>query len=302
MLPPIDPLTLQSNPRFAALHKRLTTTILNPDGSAKVSIREARSQAKLEEDLIAAQTAAAKISILRFSLRQILSPSLPNELQDLITLLSAPPSPSSFPLLTQILSSPPSSPSLLSPLIAPRLCSLLNQLSLVADPDSNEPLNANQISLRRANLAIAQRQLDDSRVALAAAARDVLKTRREVDEAAVQALEGVKFGTVARGANAEATYLALLAESMGEKMRVTTLDLLQSIYTPDVLQAIQFYSAHLESVRAQWTARANAAGEKLAEYEAAGGKDMREIVRRYKELGEEIEALKAQIKRLGGES
>lgn len=80
------------------------------------------------------------------------------------------------------------------------------------------------------------------------------------------------------------------------------MDLLQSVYTPDVLQAIQSYSAHLESVRGQWTARANAAREELAEYEAAGGKNMREIVRRYKELGEEIEALKAQIKRLGGES
>lgn len=49
MLPPIDPLTLQSNPRFAALYKRLTTTILNPDGSVKVSTREARAQAKVEQ-------------------------------------------------------------------------------------------------------------------------------------------------------------------------------------------------------------------------------------------------------------
>lgn len=49
MLPPIDPLTLQSNPRFAALYQRLTTTILNPDGSIKSSAREARSQAKIEE-------------------------------------------------------------------------------------------------------------------------------------------------------------------------------------------------------------------------------------------------------------
>ena len=83
--------------------------------------------------------------------------------------------------------------------------------------------------------------------------------------------------------------------------RVTTLDLLQSIYTPDVLKAIQSYNAHLESVRAHWTARANAAGQKLAEYDAAGSRDMREIVRKYTELGEEVEALKAQIQRLGGE-
>lgn len=78
------------------------------------------------------------------------------------------------------------------------------------------------------------------------------------------------------------------------------MEILQSIYTPEVLQAIQSYSTHLESLRAQWTARANAAGQKLGKYEAAGGKDMREIVRRYKELGEEVEALKAHINRLGG--
>lgn len=47
----------------------------------------------------------------------------------------------------------------------------------------------------------------------------MLKTRREVNEVAVRALEDVKFGTVARGASAEATYLALVAESMGEKLR-----------------------------------------------------------------------------------
>ncbi|MCJ1462450.1 hypothetical protein MMC07_001051 [Pseudocyphellaria aurata] len=300
MLPPIDPFTLQSNPQFAALYKRLTTTILNPDGSAKVSTREAQSQAKAEEDLIAAQTAAAKISILRFTLRQILSPDQPNELQDFITILSTAPSPSSFPLLTEILSSPPSSSSLLSPIIASRLSSVLNQLSAIADPESSKPLTATQISLRHESLAIAQHQLEDSRITLADAAADVLKTRRDINEAAIRVLEGVKYGTVARGANAEATYLALVAECMGEKLRVVTLELLQSIYTPDVLQAIESHSARLESVRAQLSARRSAAEEKLAEYEAAGDTDMREIVRTYMELRGESESLKAQIKRLGG--
>lgn len=79
------------------------------------------------------------------------------------------------------------------------------------------------------------------------------------------------------------------------------MDLLQSVYTPEVLQAIQSYSAHLESVRAHWTAKEKAAEQKLAEYEAAGTKDMREIGRRYFELGEEVETLKAQLNRLEGE-
>lgn len=90
---------------------------------------------------------------------------------------------------------------------------------MIADPVSNKPLTATEISLRHVELATAQRQLENSRVTLAAAAADVLKTRRKVDEVAIRALEGVKFGTVARGANAEATYLSLVAESMGEKLR-----------------------------------------------------------------------------------
>ena len=43
--------------------------------------------------------------------------------------------------------------------------------------------------------------------------------RRKVDEEAVTALEGVKFGTVARGMSAEVGYLAVVAEGMAEKLR-----------------------------------------------------------------------------------
>jgi hypothetical protein len=35
MIPPIDDTVLSSNPKFAALHTTLTTTILNPSGSTK---------------------------------------------------------------------------------------------------------------------------------------------------------------------------------------------------------------------------------------------------------------------------
>jgi hypothetical protein len=36
MLPPIDEAVLQANPDFAALHKTLTTAVLNPNGSSRV--------------------------------------------------------------------------------------------------------------------------------------------------------------------------------------------------------------------------------------------------------------------------
>jgi hypothetical protein len=33
MLPPVDNSVLQNNPEFAALYSKLTTSVLNPDGS-----------------------------------------------------------------------------------------------------------------------------------------------------------------------------------------------------------------------------------------------------------------------------
>ena len=49
MLPPVEISTLEDNPQFAALYKRLTTNILNPDGSTKLSPKESISQAQIEE-------------------------------------------------------------------------------------------------------------------------------------------------------------------------------------------------------------------------------------------------------------
>ena len=46
-------------------------------------------------------------------------------------------------------------------------------------------------------------------------------------------------------------------------------------------------------MKAHWTARAKAAGQKLAEYKVAGSKDMRKILCRITELVEEVEVLKA---------
>lgn len=150
---------------------------------------------------------------------RVLIPRTLPQLQDLITFISAPSKPSSSLLLAKVLSNPPGSPNLLGPLLAPHLCSLLAQLSRIADPESATPLTTAHISARREALFTAQRELDESRISLAAAAGAVLETRCAVDEAAVRALEGVKFGTVARGASAEAGYLALAAEGMAEKSR-----------------------------------------------------------------------------------
>lgn len=61
--------------------------------------------------------------------------------------------------------------------------------------------------------------MDQGRIQVAELAGEVVGLQREIAESTVRVLEGVKFGSVARGAVAEAGFLAKLAEGMGEKLR-----------------------------------------------------------------------------------
>lgn len=67
----------------------------------------------------------------------------------------------------------------------------------------------------------------------------MLETRRAVDDAAVRVLEGVKFGTVARGVSAEAGYLALVAEAMAEKSRLVPISFLIPYLSADLHLSIE---------------------------------------------------------------
>lgn len=61
--------------------------------------------------------------------------------------------------------------------------------------------------------------MDKGRIKVAELAGEVVGLQKEIAESTVRVLEGVKFGTVARGVLAEAGFLAKLAEGMGEKLR-----------------------------------------------------------------------------------
>lgn len=62
-------------------------------------------------------------------------------------------------------------------------------------------------------------EVDKGRIKVAELAGEVVGLQREIAENTVRVLEGVKFGSVARGVVAEAGFLAKLAEGMGEKLR-----------------------------------------------------------------------------------
>ena len=49
MIPPLDLATARENPKFESLYRKLTTSILNFDGSSKVSNEDANRQMLLEK-------------------------------------------------------------------------------------------------------------------------------------------------------------------------------------------------------------------------------------------------------------
>ncbi|KFY15956.1 hypothetical protein V491_05491, partial [Pseudogymnoascus sp. VKM F-3775] len=70
MIPPIDSAVLQANPKFALLHKTLSTKLLTPDGGTK------NHPAQAERDAVSAELKdlrlkATRAKILRTALEEL---------------------------------------------------------------------------------------------------------------------------------------------------------------------------------------------------------------------------------------
>ena len=79
--------------------------------------------------------------------------------------------------------------------------------------------------------------------------------------------------------------------------RVMKLEALKSIYTPEVKDAIQTYQDHLARLKMRLKAREREATERLGQYDEVG-RSMVQITERYVGLVQEVESVKAQIRRL----
>jgi len=315
MLPPIEPTVLRENPQFASLYKKLTTTVLNPDGSIKPSPEEAKSRSKLEEDLRVAQTEAAKAQLIRTTLPRLSygGNELPEELQEVVQIVAAQLtsdlSNADKDLLSEDVSYFLNHLKLIGSALSSELSSTASHLARIANPDpqSNPSTLLTQIpqlslslQTRREALLRSQEALSLARVELAAMAAAVLEASRELIEAAIRTLELTKYGSVARGVRAQAEHLAMVAEGMDAKLQVTKLEALHEIYTPEVRTALERYKEHLEDTRIRLGRRERDARGRLQGYDRAG-KEMGEISRRYGQLRREVETVKADIRRLGGE-
>lgn len=103
--------------------------------------------------------------------------------------------------------------------LSTRLLSIHKHLSALAADPPTSLLSADEIAQRKKKLERDKTEVDKGRIEVAELAGEVVGLQREISEGTVRVLEGVKFGSVARGVVAEAGFLARLAEGIGEKLR-----------------------------------------------------------------------------------
>lgn len=90
--------------------------------------------------------------------------------------------------------------------------------------------------------------------------------------------------------------------------RVTKLETLSTIYTPENIAALEKYSTHLRETLTQLEETQNIANQTLEEYDKVGTSTnnnrrgntgpMADIARRYGDLAQEVEAVQREIKKL----
>lgn len=103
--------------------------------------------------------------------------------------------------------------------LSTRLLTIHKHISALAADTPTSLLSAEEIAQRKEKLESDKTEVDKGRIKVAELAGEVIGLQGEIAESTVRVLEGVKFGSVARGAVAEAGFLAKLTEGMGEKLR-----------------------------------------------------------------------------------
>ncbi|KAF7177028.1 hypothetical protein CNMCM7691_004569 [Aspergillus felis] len=174
---------------------------------------------------------------------------------------------------------------------------------------------ASQLRERLQNLRQIQlSRIPAARARMAITAAKVLETRAEILKHTVVLLERVKHGALSRATKAKAEHLALVAQGVEAKLSIMKLDTAATLYTPEVVAALDRYRQHLRETRERLEEKQGKVLEGLKAYEGVDSEahepsarnekehfesgPMREIARRYGSLIKEIEAVKLEIQRL----
>ncbi|KAF2141254.1 uncharacterized protein K452DRAFT_287960 [Aplosporella prunicola CBS 121167] len=229
MLPPIDPSTLDRNPRFKALYESLAAEKLNQDASTRDPDLE-KTDAARREAIAARRTARAKTQILLAALEAARKHAveLPDELHEVLGVVSALANERvKDPVERELLGEDvayfvqhirPIAAALSAQLLA--LGTLLLQVALPDTSPSDEyiatlPTHAQtqQSAIRSTTHALATQ-----RTHLAALSAAALSAQAHAAEAAIRVLEQTAHGSVARGLRAKAECLATVARGVELKI------------------------------------------------------------------------------------
>ncbi|PHH62737.1 hypothetical protein CDD81_6725 [Ophiocordyceps australis] len=263
MLPMVDDEVLEANPRFARLYAKLTTEILNPDGSTRRSSADAQAQETLDQHRLQAH----KRHLILHALTTLAPPASPPTLRALVVAL-APLLSSSLPASTTalLLSHPPLShlPAHLDDLAALVSASLhssalaLARLAHPCSPPSllhrHIPSLATDYAALDAALSSARHDLQVARARTLAAAARLLATHTQSLSLLVRTIES-KHGVVARGLQLAATHVSLEAQQAEAEAVQLSTSIQNKIYTPNVVEALQHYSQHLQHVKSRLVER-----------------------------------------------
>lgn len=141
-------------------------------------------------------------------------------------------------------------------------------------------------------------ELSKTRSSIILTLDQLMRTYNDCIEQCIKILEQAKLGVVSRAARAQARHLALVAEGFEGKLRIMHFDVLDQLYDPETLTAIEKYKAHLKNVRIKLLQRQKIAQDELENY-ASSGQQMKAMVGEYGKTLREIEIATKDIRKLG---
>ncbi|KAI9739489.1 MAG: hypothetical protein M1818_005177 [Claussenomyces sp. TS43310] len=303
MLPLVDDEILQDNPRFAALHKTLTTSALNADGSTRDHPTQKEREARAEV-LQTHRFRAAKHTILRTALSSLPlatphadtssatnetpQPELGPDLIELAILLTltlqaasghqraaASPSPSQTLLLEWALLRErlPAHLAQLGALVSAQLGAQALPLARILAPSTNASYLHRQIlemprrvAALQARRAEREAALQTARLALVPRVQHLWARYRLAMILCIQILERTVHGQVARSAKVRSELLALEVRTKAAEASILLPRVRDALYTPEVRGALRVYAEHLRDGRARLNQREKEARRELERY------------------------------------
>jgi cell division septum initiation protein DivIVA len=153
-----------------------------------------------------------------------------------------------------------------------------------------------RIDKLKESIATSRSGTTEIRFSLAHEASALHQVYRRIIETSIRILEQTIHGSVARGTNAKAIYLALVAEGMSKKLELQHGQLMSQLYSSEVRDALQLRSEQIRNEAKVVIAKFRETEEKLEEYRKAAG--MESLAQEYADILKETERVNGEVARL----